>query len=100
MQADASLKNVVGKEALQCKRNTTSAASGTMGSDDTVLRQRGRAYFTFMMENTCNAVEKLQRLETLWPNLLIELIRNTLLDYAQIDVYVKNLMAEMIRAQQ
>lgn len=100
MQADASLKNVVGKEALQCKRSTAAATNGTLGSDDTVLRQRGRTYFTFMMENTCNAVEKLQRLETLWPNLLIELIRNTLLDYAQIDVYVKNLMAEMIRAQQ
>lgn len=94
MQADPSLKNVVGKEALQCKK------MGTMCSDETLIRQRGKTYFTFMMENTCNAVEKLQKLETLWPNLLVEMIRNTLLDYAQLDVYVKNLMIEMIKAQQ
>lgn len=99
MQADASLKNVVGKEALQCCKRTGGAASGGHHVDDTVLRQRARQYFTFLLENTCNAVEKLQRLETMWPTFLVEMIRNTLLDYSQIDVYVKNLMSELITAQ-
>lgn len=90
MQADPSLKIVVGKEALQCKRTTTY-------QDETLLRQRGKNYFSIMMENTCNAVEKLQKLETLWPTLLVGMIRNTLLDYSQIDVYVKNLLSEMMK---
>ena len=89
MQADPSLKNVVGKEALQSKKLV-------QAPDETVLRQRGKTYFSTMMENTCNAVEKLQKLETLWPNLLVEMIRNTLLDYSQIDVYIKNLMSDMM----
>lgn len=90
MQADPSLKIVVGKEALQSKKSPALAYQ-----DEHITRQRGRNYFSIMMENTCNAVEKLQRLEQLWPNLLVEMIRNTLLDYSQIDVYVKNLMSEM-----
>lgn len=100
MQADASLKNVVGKEALQCCKRPAGTMTTAGNVEDTVLRQRARNYFTFLMENTCNAVEKLQRLETLWPTFLVEIIRNTLLDYAQIDVYVKNLMTELIAVQQ
>uniref|UniRef100_A0A182PRK4 Dynein axonemal assembly factor 1 homolog n=1 Tax=Anopheles epiroticus TaxID=199890 RepID=A0A182PRK4_9DIPT len=79
MQADPSLKNIVGKEALQWKKHSTA-------QDDTAMRAKGRAYFSKMLENTCNAVEKLQRLETMWPVLLLEMIRNTLIDYSQIDV--------------
>uniref|UniRef100_A0A182NCF5 Dynein axonemal assembly factor 1 homolog n=1 Tax=Anopheles dirus TaxID=7168 RepID=A0A182NCF5_9DIPT len=88
MQADPSLKNIVGKEALQWKKHSTT-------QDDTVMRAKGRAYFGRMLENTCNAVEKLQRLETMWPALLLEMIRNTLIDYSQIDVYVKGMLAEL-----
>lgn len=90
MQADPSLKIVVGKEALQCKRSNTH-------QDEGLVRQRGRTYFSIMMENTCNAVEKLQKLETLWQMLLVGMVRNTLLDYSQIDVYVKNLLSEMTK---
>lgn len=96
MDADASLKNVVGKEALQCKPAVNSTAHG-MGNCQTEsdFRQRGKSHIATMMANTYNAVEKLQKLETMWPNLLLDIIKNTLLDYAQIDVYVRNLMTEL-----
>ncbi|XP_052868070.1 uncharacterized protein LOC128274027 [Anopheles cruzii] len=90
MQADPSLKNIVGKEALQWKKHSTT-------QDDTVMRAKGKAYFGKMLENTCNAVEKLQRLETMWPSLLLEMIRNTLIDYSQIDVYVKAMLMELLK---
>lgn len=88
MQADVSLKNVVGKEALQWKKTNTA-------QEEINARQKGRNQLTMMMENTCNAVEKLQRMENLWSSMLTEMVRNTLLDYSQIDAYVKNLMDEM-----
>lgn len=91
MQADPSLKNVVGKEALQWKKT-----SGTL-NDDLQIRQKGRLYFAQMMENTCNAVEKLQKLELMWPTILFEMIRNTLIDYSQIDIYVKSLLNEIMK---
>lgn len=90
MQAEASLKSVVGKEALQWKKNG-------QFHEEAATREKGKKHFTFMMENTCNAVEKLQRLDTMWPSVLHEMIRNTLIDYSQIDAYVKNLMQEVLK---
>lgn len=86
-QADESIRHVVGKEALQWKKNTA--------TDDLTVRRKGKVYFSTMMENTVNAVEKLQKLEYLWPNILLEMIRNTLIDYSQIDLYIRNLMTEV-----
>ncbi|XP_065076663.1 GATA zinc finger domain-containing protein 7 [Ochlerotatus camptorhynchus] len=90
MQADSSLKNIVGKEALQWKKHSTS-------QDDAMMRTKGKAYFARMLDNTCNAVDKLQQLENTWPTLLLELIRNTLIDYSQIDVYVRNMLLELLK---
>jgi leucine-rich repeat-containing protein 49 len=89
-QADESIRQVVGKEALQWKKNTPS-------QDELTVRRKGKMYFSSMMENTVNAVEKLQKLEYLWPNILLEMIRNTLIDYSQIDLYVRNLMGEVLK---
>uniref|UniRef100_A0A1B0CGV2 Dynein axonemal assembly factor 1 homolog n=1 Tax=Lutzomyia longipalpis TaxID=7200 RepID=A0A1B0CGV2_LUTLO len=91
MQADASLKSVVGKEALQWRRNNTSF------QEETAVRQKGRLYFSIMMENTCNAVEKLHRLEQLWPAMLVDMIRSTLIDYSQIENYVRNIMNDILK---
>lgn len=90
MQAEASLKSVVGKEALQWKKNG-------QYHEEQAIRDKGKKHFTIMMENTCNAVEKLQRLETMWSSVLLEMIRNTLIDYSQIDAYVKGLMQELLK---
>ncbi|XP_037948788.1 uncharacterized protein LOC119680166 [Teleopsis dalmanni] len=60
-------------------------------------RERGKIHFALLLENTCNAIEKLHKLETLWPSLLLDIVRNTLLDYSQMDVYVCNLMDEIMK---
>lgn len=86
MSADESLRIVVGKEALQC-RAVTAAESDT--------RYRGRQCLAKMITNTYSAVEKLQQLETLWPTILLDLIKNTLMDYAQMDAYLASLMADI-----
>lgn len=88
-QADESIRLVVGKEALQWKKSNTGQ------QEETVVRRKGKLMFGHMMENTINAVEKMQKLEFLWPNILLEMIRNTLIDYSQIDLYVRNLLNEL-----
>lgn len=93
-QADESIRQVVGKEALQWKKNSPTQ------QDELTIRRKGKVYFSTMMENTVNAVDKLQKLEYLWPNLLLELIRNTLIDYSQIDLYVRNLMSEVVKVKE
>ncbi|XP_034655172.1 uncharacterized protein LOC117892952 [Drosophila subobscura] len=104
-----SLRLVVGKEALQWKKNaatappvsaTPTAATATESGANALAcsaRDRGRQHFALLLENTCNAVEKLHKLETLWPSMLIDIVRNTLLDYAQLDVYLRNLMCELMK---
>ncbi|XP_017014339.2 uncharacterized protein [Drosophila takahashii] len=103
-----SLRLVVGKEALQWKKNAgaaSSAASMNLNpateAGSTAMapsaRDRGRQHFALLLENTCNAVEKLHKLETLWPSMLLDIVRNTLLDYAQLDVYLRNLMCELMK---
>ncbi|TDG53314.1 hypothetical protein AWZ03_000129 [Drosophila navojoa] len=98
-----SLRLVVGKEALQWKKTTATTTTTTTGGDGGMIamapsvRDRGRQHFALILENTCNAVEKLHKLETLWPSMLLDIVRNTLLDYSQLDVYVRNLMAELMK---
>lgn len=66
-------------------------------SSSLTQRERGKIHFTIMMENTCHAVEKLHKLEQLWPMMLLNIVRNTLLDYSQLDVYIRDLMAEIMK---
>lgn len=86
MSADESLRIVVGKEALQCK-TPTAAESDT--------KYRGRQCLAQCLENVYNAVLKLQQLETLWPTILLDSIKNTLMDYAQMDAYLTNSMLDI-----
>lgn len=89
MQSDQSLKDVVGKEALQ--RKTPPAL------DEQAVRAKGRLHASMLMENTCNAVEKVQQLQALWPAMLTDMIRAILIDYSQMDTYVKNIMVEILK---
>lgn len=94
MQAEPSLKCVVGKEALQWRKSPTGNGNHLQQFDESI-RGKGQQCFTQMMENACNAVEKLEKLETLWPTMLNDLIRNTIIDYSQLDTYVKNLQKSL-----
>lgn len=92
MQAEPSLKCVVGKEALQWRKSPTGNCNNP---PDEQVRTKGKLCFSMMMENACNAAEKMNKLETLWPSMLSELVRNTLIDYSQLDTYVKNLQKSL-----
>lgn len=48
-----------------------------------------------MLGETCNAVNKLRRLDEQWPAILHETVRNILLDYTQIDMYMKKKLQEL-----
>ncbi|XP_017840053.1 uncharacterized protein LOC108597949 [Drosophila busckii] len=93
-----SLRLVVGKEALQWKKTSTPNTPVEREQQQAGnARERGRQHFALLLEHTCNAVEKLHKLETLWPSLLLDIVRNTLLDYAQLDVYLRHLMSEVMK---
>lgn len=91
--ADESIRHVVGKEALQWKKTPNT-------QDELTIRRKGKLHFSSMIENTCNAVEKLHKLEFLWPTLLVEMIRNALIDYSQIDAYIRNLFSDALKDKQ
>ncbi|XP_065361792.1 uncharacterized protein LOC135955369 [Calliphora vicina] len=84
-------------QTLASSASSSSAAMMTSPNVALTTRERGKIHFTLMMENTCNAVEKLHKLEQIWPTMLLSIVRNTLLDYSQLDVYIRNLMAEIMK---
>ncbi|KAB0803978.1 hypothetical protein PPYR_00948 [Photinus pyralis] len=89
LSADPALRSVVIKEALQWKR--------VLSQDDLLLRQKAKGYIGSMLEETCNAVAKLRRLDEEWSVILHETVRNILLDYTQIDMYMKTKLQELKR---
>jgi len=88
LNADASLRAVVCKEALQWRR-------GTLTQDDVLWRHKGRVHLGQLIEQTCSAAEKLKMLEEEWPSILHQLIRDTLFDYSQLDSYMKRCIHEL-----
>ncbi|XP_067648087.1 serine-rich adhesin for platelets [Eurosta solidaginis] len=78
-----------------------SAASACINANtninDLSMRERGRLHFATMLENTLNAVEKLEMLETLWPSMLLDIVRNALLDYSHLDEYLRSVMEEIMK---
>ncbi|XP_011504711.1 PREDICTED: leucine-rich repeat-containing protein 49 [Ceratosolen solmsi marchali] len=80
--SDPSLRNVVAKEALQWRK-------GNITQDDLIWRHKGKIHLSHSIEQTVNAIHKLKILEAEWPNILHEIIYNTLLDYSDICGYMK-----------
>ncbi|XP_054735181.1 uncharacterized protein LOC129242523 [Anastrepha obliqua] len=61
------------------------------------MRERGRLHFATMLENTVNAMEKMRMLESLWSSMLLDIVRNALLDYSHLDEYLRNEMEEIMK---
>ncbi|KAH0534507.1 leucine-rich repeat-containing protein 49 [Cotesia glomerata] len=80
--SDPALRNVVAKEALQWRR-------GNVTQDDLILRHKGKIHLSNYIDQTVDAIQKLQSLEKEWPNILYEIIRTTLTDYSQMNLYMK-----------
>lgn len=86
--ADAALRNVVSKEALQWRR-------GTVTQDDLLYRHKGRIYLSHIIDLTAAAIEKLKILDSEWPSILNQIIRDTLVDYSHLESYMKNCIQQL-----
>ncbi|XP_071441990.1 leucine-rich repeat-containing protein 49 [Hetaerina americana] len=86
--ADPALRDVVAKEALQWRR-------ANITQEDISWRHKGYNHFGHMLDMACGSVEKLKLLEKEWPSILNELIKNTLVDYSQLESYMKKRMLEL-----
>ncbi|ENN70784.1 hypothetical protein YQE_12449, partial [Dendroctonus ponderosae] len=88
MRADPALRSVVSKEALQWKK-------GSVSQDDLALRQKARQHICGLLEEMTNAMNKLKILDQDWPQIMHDFTQNTLLDYSQLDLYVKQKIQEL-----
>jgi leucine-rich repeat-containing protein 49 len=88
LSADPDLKSVVSKEALQWKK-------GCAVQEDVVVRQKAKHYISQLLEEMGNSVNKLRLLDKKWPSILHEFVRNALLDYSQLDMYMKQKILEL-----
>lgn len=57
--------------------------------EDLISRHKGKVHLSNLIDQTIDAIEKLQLLEREWPNILKEIIQTTLNDYSQINLYMK-----------
>nr|XP_023022327.1 leucine-rich repeat-containing protein 49 [Leptinotarsa decemlineata] len=88
LSADPELKSVVSKEALQWKKASAS-------QEDALMRQKAKQYITSLLEEMASAMNKLVVLDQEWPTLLHDFVQNTLLDYSQLDLYMKQKIQEL-----
>ncbi|KAG5881300.1 hypothetical protein JTB14_016171 [Gonioctena quinquepunctata] len=88
LSADPELKSVVSKEALQWKKSSIS-------QEDAAMRQKAKQYITGLLEEMANAMNKLVILDEEWPTILHNFVQNTLLDYSQLDLYMKQKIQEL-----
>ncbi|KAL1448871.1 hypothetical protein WDU94_000124 [Cyamophila willieti] len=88
--ADPALKSVLSKEALQWRRNAT-----TLHQDDGQWRHRGRVHLNYLIELTSSATEKLNTLHREWNGILNELVRDILVDYSQLNVYMRKCIEKL-----
>lgn len=87
MTADPELRNVVSKEALQWKK--------TFSQEDSICRQKTKTHMLNILEELVNTVIKLRMLENQWLSILQEFVYETLLQYSNIEMHMKEKLEEM-----
>lgn len=65
--------------------------------DDLLWRHKGRVQLGALLDMAVSAVVKLRQLESEWPGVLQELVRDTLVDYSHLHAYMKKCMANLQR---
>ncbi|XP_050295004.1 leucine-rich repeat-containing protein 49 isoform X2 [Anthonomus grandis grandis] len=88
LKADPELRSVVSKEALQWKK-------GSVTQEDMLMRQKAKQHISGLLEEMTNAMNKLKMLDEDWPQIMHEFVQNTLLDYSQLDMYMKQKLQEL-----
>nr|CAH7759363.1 unnamed protein product [Callosobruchus chinensis] len=88
LSADPELRSVVSKEALQWKKSTSV-------QEESLMKQKAKQHISTLLEEMVNSVNKLRLLDEEWPTILHNFVQNTLLDYSQLDLYLKQKMQEL-----
>ncbi|CAH1107640.1 unnamed protein product [Psylliodes chrysocephalus] len=88
LSANPELRNVISKEALQWKKPSLS-------QEENIMRQKAKQHISHLLDDTANAVNKLVLLDEQWPSILHNFVQNTLTDYSQLDLYMKQKMQEL-----
>lgn len=63
--------------------------------EDIILRQKAKIQFKILIDNTCDAINKLKLLKNEWNEILMEIVQNTLQDYSEMNNYMKQLMKDL-----
>lgn len=63
--------------------------------DDGQWRHRGRLHLNYLIELTSSATGKLNTLHSDWGSILNELVRDILVDYSQMDTYMRRCMDKL-----
>ncbi|XP_057655112.1 leucine-rich repeat-containing protein 49 isoform X1 [Diorhabda carinulata] len=90
LTADIDLKTVISKEALQWKKPSQIQEENSM-------RTKAKQNILNLLDEMKNSMYKLMLLDEEWPNILHGFVQSTLLDYSQIDLYMKKQMQELTR---
>ncbi|CAH1981368.1 unnamed protein product [Acanthoscelides obtectus] len=88
LSADPELRSVVSKEALQWKKCSSV-------QEESLMKQKAKQHISTLLEEMVNAVNKLRLFEEEWPTILHNFVQNALLDYSQLDLYLKQKMQEL-----
>lgn len=98
------------KEALQWRRgNITQVSLSTARfmlfkiqcvlfcnyQDDLIWRHKGKIHLSNSIEQTVDAIEKLQMLDMEWTSILQELVHKTLSDYSDMHGYTKRYIEDL-----
>lgn len=59
------------------------------------MRQKAKQHISGLLEEMTNAMNKLRILDHDWPQIMHEFVQNTLLDYSQLDMYMKQKIQEL-----
>uniref|UniRef100_A0A1A9VAL5 Dynein axonemal assembly factor 1 homolog n=1 Tax=Glossina austeni TaxID=7395 RepID=A0A1A9VAL5_GLOAU len=95
---DAMLQPLLARLRLEesCTASKMSPKQWLLKPDNHSLRLVvGKEALQWKKTNSSN--QENHNLQTLWPSMLLEIVRNTLIDYSQLDVYVRNLMTELMK---
>ncbi|XP_059474299.1 leucine-rich repeat-containing protein 49 [Neocloeon triangulifer] len=90
LSTDCTFRNVVAKEALQWRR-------GIPSQEELVWRQKGRVHLSTLIESGYGAVEKLKILEQTWNEILLSQVQDTLLDFSQMEMYMKQCISKLFK---
>ncbi|KAJ8962635.1 hypothetical protein NQ318_001028 [Aromia moschata] len=63
--------------------------------EENVMRQKAKQHISTLLDEMVNAMNKLTMLDREWPSIMHGFVQNTLLDYSQLDLYMKQKIQDL-----